>query len=56
MRFIYSMSRSIDLRRLWKLTTEQSVLVNSLLYIVKLNRRIVKLSGVQGDSEGEEKY
>jgi hypothetical protein len=39
-----------------KLTTKQFVLVNSLLYIVKLNRCIVKLLGVQGDSKGEEKY
>jgi hypothetical protein len=32
------------------------VLVNSFLYIVKLNCYIVKLSEVQGDSEKEEKY
>ena len=50
------MSHSIDPRRPRKLTTEQSASVNSLPCIVKLNRRIVKLSGVRGDSEGEEKY
>jgi len=56
MRFACSMSRSIDPRRPRKLTTEQSASVNGLPCIVKLNRRIVKLSGVRGDSEGEEKY
>jgi hypothetical protein len=56
MRFACSMSRSIDPCWPRKLTTKQSALVNSLPYIVKLNRCIVKLSGVQGDSKGEEKY
>jgi hypothetical protein len=55
-RFVYLISCSIDPRRPRKLTTEQSASVNSLLYIVKLNCCIVKLSGVRGDSEGEEKY
>jgi hypothetical protein len=56
MRFAYSMSHLINLCWPWKLTTEQSVLVNGLPCIIKLNRRIVKLSGVQGDSKGEQKY
>ena len=55
-RFVYSMSCLIDLCQLQKLTTKQSVLVNGLLCIVKLNRCIVKLSGVWGDSKKEEKY
>ena len=56
MRFACSMSRSIDPRRPRKLTTEQSASVNGLPCIVKLNRRMMKQSGVRGDSEGEEKY
>ena len=56
MRFACSMSRSIDPRRPRKLTTEQSASVNGLLCIVNLNHRIVKLSGLRGDDEGEEKY
>jgi hypothetical protein len=56
MGFACSMSRSIDPRRPWKLTTKQSASINGLPCIVKLNRRIAKLSGLQGDDEGEEKY
>lgn len=50
------MSRSIDPRRPRKLTTEQSLSVDRLPCVVKLNRRIAKLSGALRDSKGEEKY
>src|SRR3979490_2365918 len=56
MRFACSMSRSIDPRRLWKLTTEQSVSINDMPYIVKLAWRAKKLSGALEGSEKEEKY
>jgi len=56
MRFACSMSRSINPRQPWKLTTEQSASNNGLPCIVKLNHRIAKLSGLRGDPEGEEKY
>ena len=36
--------------------SEQSLSVNNLPCIVKLNRRIAKLSGARGDYEGEEEY
>jgi hypothetical protein len=42
-RFVCSMSRSIDPRRPWKLTLEQSS-VNDLPSIVKLDKRVKKLS------------
>ncbi|KAH6721988.1 hypothetical protein BKA61DRAFT_666735 [Leptodontidium sp. MPI-SDFR-AT-0119] len=44
MRFTYSMSRSIDPRRPRKLTPEQTALVNGLLYILKLHKRVNDLS------------
>jgi hypothetical protein len=44
MRFACSMSRSIDPRRPWKLTPEQSASVNDLPCIVKLDERVKKLS------------
>lgn len=44
MQFACSMSRSIDPRRPWKLTKEQSKSVNDLPYIIKLTRRVRKLS------------
>ena len=56
MRFACSMSRSIDPRRPWKLTTEQSASVNDLLYIVKLAQRAKELSGALVDSPREKKY
>jgi hypothetical protein len=43
-RFVCSMSRSIDPRRPWKLTLEQSASVNDLSCIVKLDERVKKLS------------
>jgi Protein of unknown function (DUF3435) len=46
-----SMNRSIDPRRPWKLTSQQSASVKSLPCIVKLAKRVEKLSG-----EGEEQY
>jgi hypothetical protein len=45
MRFACSMSRSIDPRRPWKLTPEQSASVNDLPCIVRLAQRAKKLSG-----------
>jgi hypothetical protein len=56
MRFACSMSRSIDPRRPRRLTKEQSASVNDLPCIVKLNRRLAKLSAFRGDPKGEEKY
>jgi hypothetical protein len=56
MRFACSMSRSIDPRRPWKLTTEQSVSINNLPCIVKLTQRTEKLSGALEGSPEEEKY
>jgi hypothetical protein len=56
MRFACLISRFIDPRRPRKLTSEQSLSVNNLPCIVKLNRRIAKLSGARGDYEGEEEY
>lgn len=50
------MGRSIDPRRPRKLTKEQSASINGLPCIRKLNRRIVKLLGLRGDDEREEKY
>jgi hypothetical protein len=38
------MSRSIDPRRPWKLTLEQSASVNDLPCIIKLDKRVKKLS------------
>lgn len=56
MRFACSMSRSIDPRRPWKLTTEQSASINGFPCIVKLFCRLAKLSELRGDPKGEEKY
>ena len=56
MRFACSMSRSIDPRRPWKLTTEQSMSINYLPCIVKLAQRAKKLSGALEGSKEQEKY
>jgi hypothetical protein len=56
MRFACSMSWSIDLRRLWKLTTKQSASINNLLCIVKLGQRAKKLSGAPVGSRREKNY
>jgi hypothetical protein len=56
MRFACSMSRSIDPRRPWKLTTEQSASINGLPCIVKLAQRAKRLSGAPVGSRREEKY
>jgi hypothetical protein len=56
MRFACSMSRSIDPRRPWKLTTEQSASVNDLPCIVKLAQRAKKLSGAPEGSQRWKKY
>ena len=56
MRFACSMSRSIDPRRPWRLTPEQSESVNDLPCIVKLAQRAKKLAGAPEGSEREEKY
>jgi hypothetical protein len=45
MEFICSMSRSIDPRRPWELTTEQSASINDLPCIVKLKKPVERLSG-----------
>jgi hypothetical protein len=56
MRFTCSMSRSIDPRRPWKLTTEQSTSVNDLPCIIKLARRVKELLGAPEGSKEEEKH
>jgi hypothetical protein len=56
MRFACSMSRSIDPRRPWKLTSEQSASVNDLPCIVKLAQRAKKLSQALEGSQGWKKY
>jgi hypothetical protein len=56
MRFACSMSRSIDPRRPWKLTTKQSASINNVPCIVKLTRRVNKLSGAPKGSPKEENY
>jgi len=56
MKFACSMSRSIDPRRPWKLTTKQSASVNELPCIVRLAQRAKKLSGAPPGSRREEKY
>jgi hypothetical protein len=45
MKFACSMSRSIDPRRPWKLTAEQSASVNDLPCVIKWIKRVKKLSG-----------
>ncbi|KAL5325401.1 hypothetical protein ACEPPN_006526 [Leptodophora sp. 'Broadleaf-Isolate-01'] len=58
MRFACSMSRSIDPRRPRELTTAQSKSVNRLPCILKLDRRVARLSIVRGcpgeENNGEE--
>jgi len=56
MRFAYSISRSIDPRRPWKLTPEQSASVNDLPCIIKLAQRAKKLSGAPEGSQRWKKY
>jgi hypothetical protein len=56
MRFACSMSRSIDPRRPWKLTPEQSASVKYLPCIIKLTKRAEKLSGALSGTRREEKY
>ncbi|PQE27284.1 hypothetical protein CJF32_00000230 [Rutstroemia sp. NJR-2017a WRK4] len=56
MKFVCSMSRSIDPRRPRKLTAMQSASVNGLLCIVKLEKRIAIRSRARGDLDGEERY
>ncbi|TKA75461.1 hypothetical protein B0A49_09465 [Cryomyces minteri] len=56
MRFACSMSRSIDPRRPWRLTLEQSAPINYLPCIIKLAQRAKKLSGARVGSRREEKY
>jgi hypothetical protein len=56
MRFACSMSWSIDPRRPWKLTTEQSASVNDRPCIIKLAQRAKKLSGAPVGSRRDEKY
>ncbi len=50
------MSRLINPRRPWKLTTKQSASVNDLPCIVRLAQRAKKLSGAPPGSQREEKY
>ena len=45
MGFAYSISRSIDPRRPWFLTPKQSKSVNNLPQIIKLQKRVGRLSG-----------
>jgi hypothetical protein len=55
MRFACSMSRSIDPRRPWKLTKEQSASINDLPCIIKLDQRVKKLSRARGeDADGDD--
>lgn len=56
MRFACSMSRSIDPRRPWKLTTKQSTSVNRLPCIVKLIERAKKFAEAPLDSHSKEKH
>lgn len=56
MRFACSMTRSIDPRRPWKLTTEQSALVNEIPCIVKLSQHVAKLAGAIPGSRREENH
>jgi Protein of unknown function (DUF3435) len=53
MRFACSMSRSIDPRRPWKLTAEQSASINTFPCIIRLDRRLKKLLRARGDDAGE---
>lgn len=56
MRFACSMSRSIDPRRPWKLTPQQSRSVNDYPCIVKLQRRVDSLYEAPKGSRRERKY
>ena len=56
MRFACSMSRSIDPRRPWKLTPQQSASVKYLPCIVKLAKRVDRLSGAPEGHSSKEKY
>ena len=56
MGFACSMSRSIDPRRPWFLTPEQSKSVNDLPQIVKLQKRVEGLSGARKGSLKSERY
>ena len=56
MRFVYSISRSIDPYRPQKLTTKQSVSINDLLYIVKLAQYTKELLGALEGSKEKEKH
>jgi hypothetical protein len=56
MRFAYSMSRSIDPRRPWKLTPQQYASVKYLPYIIKLAKRADRLSGAPEGRSSEVKY
>jgi len=56
MRFACSMSRSIDPRRPWKLTSAQSASVINLPCIVKLSQIAAHLSGSPEGSRREERY
>lgn len=56
MRFACSMSRSIDPRRPWKLTSAQSASVNNLPCIVKLCQIAARLSGFPEGSRREVRY
>jgi hypothetical protein len=56
MRFACSMSRSIDPRRPWKLTTKQSTSVNRLLCIVKLVKRAKTFAEAPLDSRSKERH
>jgi Protein of unknown function (DUF3435) len=56
MRFACSMSRSIDPRRPWKLTTQQSRSVNDYPCIVKLQRRADRFYGAPKGSQRERKH
>jgi hypothetical protein len=55
-RFACSMSRSIDPRRPWKLTPQQSRSVNHYPCIVKLQKRVDHLYGAPKGSKREKKY
>jgi hypothetical protein len=56
MRFACSMSRSIDPRRPWKLTPQQSRSINDYQCIVKLQKRVDSLYGAPKASLRRKKY
>ena len=55
MQFACSISRSIDPRRLRKLTPEQTASVNDLLYILKLHKRVNDLSNAPVGSRKDDR-